>query len=72
MSIGLHCRVIGRPGRSPSLGRFIDYAKGFEGVWFATREEIARSWLAVHGGDAHSAEGGTSTRAGSSRRGAMW
>src|SRR4051794_4572242 len=34
MSIGLHCRVIGRPGRSPSLDRFIDYAKGFDGVWF--------------------------------------
>jgi chitin deacetylase len=50
MSIGLHCRVIGRPGRSASLDRFIDYAKGFDGVWFATREEIARSWLAVHGG----------------------
>jgi peptidoglycan/xylan/chitin deacetylase (PgdA/CDA1 family) len=50
MSIGLHCRVIGRPGRSPSLDRFIDYAKGFDGVWFATREEIARSWLEVHGG----------------------
>jgi peptidoglycan/xylan/chitin deacetylase (PgdA/CDA1 family) len=49
MSIGLHCRVIGRPGRSPSLDRFIDYAQGFDGVWFATREEIARSWLGVHG-----------------------
>jgi peptidoglycan/xylan/chitin deacetylase (PgdA/CDA1 family) len=55
MSIGLHCRVIGRPGRSRSLDRFIDYAKGFDGVWFATREEIARSWLGVHGGNAHSA-----------------
>ena len=34
-----------------SLDRFIDYAKGFDGVWFATREEIARSWLEVHGSD---------------------
>ncbi|MDT4960624.1 MAG: hypothetical protein QOF87_271, partial [Pseudonocardiales bacterium] len=46
-----------RPGRSPSLDRFIDYAKGFDGVWFATREEIARSWLEVHGASARSAAG---------------
>jgi hypothetical protein len=45
--------VIGRPGRSRSLDRFIDYAKGFDGVWFATREEIARSWLEAHGGSPH-------------------
>jgi peptidoglycan/xylan/chitin deacetylase (PgdA/CDA1 family) len=57
MSIGLHCRIIGRPGRSPSLDRFIDYAKGFDGVWFATREEIARSWLRAHAGNASSAAG---------------
>jgi peptidoglycan/xylan/chitin deacetylase (PgdA/CDA1 family) len=65
MSIGLHCRIIGRSGRSPSLDRFIDYAKGFDGVWFATREEIARWWLAVHAETARSAagdvEGGGST-----------
>jgi peptidoglycan/xylan/chitin deacetylase (PgdA/CDA1 family) len=52
MSIGLHCRIIGRPGRSASLDRFIDYAQGFDGVWFATREEIAGSWLRVHGRNA--------------------
>jgi peptidoglycan/xylan/chitin deacetylase (PgdA/CDA1 family) len=57
MSIGLHCRIIGRPGRSPALDRFIDYAKGFDGVWFATREEIARSWLAVNVRNAHAAAG---------------
>jgi len=50
MSIGLHCRVIGRPGRSAALDRFIEHAKGFDGVWFATREEIARSWLRAHAG----------------------
>src|SRR4051812_3064572 len=55
MSIGLHCRVIGRPGRSAALDRFIERAKGFDGVWFATREEIARSWLAVHGPEAPAA-----------------
>lgn len=44
MSVGLHCRIIGRPGRIPALERFIEYAKSFEGVWFATREEIALTW----------------------------
>jgi len=45
MSVGLHCRIIGRPGRIGALERFIAYAKGHAGVWFATREEIARAWL---------------------------
>ncbi len=45
MSVGLHCRIIGKPGRSRSLDKFIRYAKGFPGVWFATRAEIARWWL---------------------------
>ncbi|SNB73084.1 Peptidoglycan/xylan/chitin deacetylase, PgdA/CDA1 family [Arboricoccus pini] len=46
MSIGLHPRMIGRPGRIGALKRFFDYARGFGNVWFATREDIARSWLA--------------------------
>jgi peptidoglycan/xylan/chitin deacetylase (PgdA/CDA1 family) len=45
MSIGLHCRIIGRPGRARALDRFIEYAKGHPEVWFATRAEIARWWL---------------------------
>ena len=45
MSIGLHPRIIGRPGRIRGLRRFIDYAKQFPDVWFATREEIAQAWL---------------------------
>jgi len=49
MSIGLHPRIIGRPGRIRGLRRFIDYAKQFPDVWFATREEIARAWLQQHG-----------------------
>lgn len=49
MSIGLHPRIIGRPGRINSLRRFIEYAKQFPDVWFATREEIARMWLELHG-----------------------
>lgn len=46
MSIGLHARMIGRPGRIQGLKRFIEYAKSHDDVWFATREEIARHWLA--------------------------
>jgi peptidoglycan/xylan/chitin deacetylase (PgdA/CDA1 family) len=45
MSIGLHPRIIGRPGRIRGLRRFIDRAKQYPDVWFATREEIARAWL---------------------------
>jgi allantoinase len=45
MSVGLHCRVIGRPGRIVALRRFLEYATGFDDVWLATREEIARHWI---------------------------
>ena len=45
MSIGLHPRMVGRPGRVRAIKRFIEYARQSEGVWFATREEIARAWL---------------------------
>jgi peptidoglycan/xylan/chitin deacetylase (PgdA/CDA1 family) len=45
MSIGLHPRIIGRAGRVRGLRTFIEYAKQFSDVWFATREEIARAWL---------------------------
>ena len=44
MSIGLHCRLAGRPGRHAALKRFVDYAKGHDGVWFARRIDIARHW----------------------------
>ncbi|KAJ3161964.1 hypothetical protein HDU86_005662 [Geranomyces michiganensis] len=45
MSIGLHCRIAGRPGRAAALARFLDYVKGFgQDVWVATREEIALFW----------------------------
>lgn len=45
MSVGLHARIIGRPGRIRGLRRFIEYAKQFPDVWFATREEIAKAWI---------------------------
>lgn len=48
MSVGLHCRLVGRPGRMAALERFIDYAKGHEAVWFCRRVEIARHWRERH------------------------
>jgi OHCU decarboxylase len=48
MSIGLHCRLIGRPGRAAALKRFIDYVKGHEKVWMARRIDIADHWRATH------------------------
>jgi OHCU decarboxylase len=47
-SIGLHCRLIGRPGKIAGLQRFLDHALSHEGVWFASRLEIARHWAATH------------------------
>jgi urate oxidase len=44
MSIGLHCRLIGRPGRVQALRRFMDYVKSHEKVWLARRIDIARHW----------------------------
>lgn len=48
MSVGLHCRLIGRPGRLAALGRFLDHARGHDGVWFARRIDIARHWRERH------------------------
>jgi allantoinase len=44
MSIGLHERTVGRPGRAHGLARFLDHALGHERVWFATGREIAEHW----------------------------
>jgi putative urate catabolism protein len=44
MSIGLHCRLVGRPGRALGLAKFIDYVQAKEKVWVAKREDIARHW----------------------------
>jgi putative urate catabolism protein len=48
MSIGLHCRLVGRPGRIASLERFIQYAKSHEAVWICRRVDIARHWHERH------------------------
>ena len=48
MSIGLHCRIAGRPGRAAALARFIEYAQRHADVWFARRADIAKHWVARH------------------------
>jgi allantoinase len=49
MSIGLHQRIIGRPGRIGGLGRLLDHISARGGVWFATRGQIARRWRELQG-----------------------
>lgn len=48
MSIGLHCRLAGRPGRAAGLQQFIDYVKSHDKVWIARRIDIAEHWLQTH------------------------
>ncbi|MFV1462653.1 MULTISPECIES: allantoinase PuuE [unclassified Phaeobacter] len=48
MSIGLHCRLIGRPGKAAGLKRFIDYIRGVDGVWCPRRIDIADHWAKTH------------------------
>lgn len=48
MSIGLHCRLVGRPGRTAALARFLDYIQQRDRVWICRRIEIARHWRKHH------------------------
>ncbi|HMO06916.1 MAG TPA: allantoinase PuuE [Paracoccaceae bacterium] len=48
MSVGLHCRLVGRPGKAAGLMRFLDHVAGKGGAWFATRGQIAAHWAAQH------------------------
>ena len=48
MSIGLHCRIIGKPGRIQSLKRFLEYITSLDKVWICKREEIANHWIRNH------------------------
>ena len=48
MSVGLHCRLVGRPGRAAALARFLDYVAGHEQVWVCRRVDIARHWHEQH------------------------
>jgi allantoinase len=48
MSVGLHCRLAGRPGRANGLQRFLDHIEKFDRVWIASRLDIARHWHQQH------------------------
>lgn len=48
LSVGLHCRLVGRPGRAAALARFLDYVAGHERVWVTRRIDIARHWIETH------------------------
>ncbi|MGV6849227.1 MAG: 2-oxo-4-hydroxy-4-carboxy-5-ureidoimidazoline decarboxylase, partial [Marinibacterium sp.] len=48
MSVGLHCRLAGRPGRAAAVQRFIDHVRAYPDVWFATRLQIAEHWASQH------------------------
>jgi chitin deacetylase len=48
LSVGLHCRLAGRPGRAAALARFLDYVQRHDRVWVARRLDIARHWIEVH------------------------
>lgn len=51
MSVGLHCRLAGRPGRAAAVVRFLDYVQSHDDAWIATRIDIARHWLSQHPAD---------------------
>jgi peptidoglycan/xylan/chitin deacetylase (PgdA/CDA1 family) len=48
MSIGLHCRLVGRPGRAAALARFLDYVQSRDRVWICRRLDIAQHWHKYH------------------------
>ncbi|MEL6605854.1 MAG: allantoinase PuuE [Cyanobacteria bacterium J06614_10] len=48
MSVGLHCRLSGRPGRAAALAKFLDYVKSHDNVWICRRVDIARHWHQHH------------------------
>ena len=48
MSVGLHCRIAGKPGRALAVSRFLDHVLARQDVWIARRIDIARHWLEVH------------------------
>ena len=55
MSIGMHCRLLGRPGRLRALQRFLDHVQAHDRVWVARRIDIAQHWRQVHPFDANTA-----------------
>jgi peptidoglycan/xylan/chitin deacetylase (PgdA/CDA1 family) len=53
MSVGLHCRLAGRPGRAAALRRFLEYVAEHHDVWVARRIDIARHWRELHPASEH-------------------
>ena len=53
LSVGLHCRLAGRPGRAAALERFLDHVQRHDGVWICRRVDIARHWIANHPPEHH-------------------
>ena len=51
LSVGLHCRIVGRPARLASLERFLDHVQSHEKVWITRRIDIANHWRATHPAD---------------------
>lgn len=56
MSVGMHCRLLGRPGRILALHRFIDHVAAHQQVWVCRRIDLARHWKAAHPYDIESSE----------------
>ncbi len=48
MSVGMHCRMLGKPARFMALRKFLDYIQSFDDVWIAKREDIAHYWVENH------------------------
>nr|WP_243897828.1 allantoinase PuuE [Acinetobacter soli] len=48
LSIGMHCRILGRPGRFKALQRFLDYVQSHDRVWICRRNDIAKHWYTQH------------------------
>jgi allantoinase len=48
LSVGMHCRLLGRPGRLRALQRFLDYVQSHDRVWIARRIDIANHWMRTH------------------------
>ena len=48
MSIGMHCRILGRPGRFKALQKFLDYIQMHDRVWVCRRQDIAEYWFKNH------------------------
>ncbi len=47
LSVGMHCRLLGRPGRLRGLQRFLDHVQAREGVWVCRRVDVAEHWLST-------------------------